>query len=221
MASTPIPFGYKMAWFAVQTTDARALAGALGPIDIEPIGWQEGIDAAYNASIGQPDVMFLTPPLGNWTLAVGWGDGRYEEQTQELSARFGVAQAFATHRVSEAHMWVLARDGMLIRVYSCADGMIEREIGSPTEAEEALFRGRAPSLEDADIEGMDPWNVVEEDVMALAGAWSVNPSLLPGDFQDAGNGFLGKPAKVEVQQSQEPRARKGLVGWLLERVGRR
>jgi len=60
-----VPFGPRTAWLALDTTDTEAVATALGLREVQAATWAEGIDAASRASV------FVTPPLGDWTLAVG------------------------------------------------------------------------------------------------------------------------------------------------------
>ncbi len=60
----PIPFGPRMAWLTLDTTDTEAAAAALGLDEAEKATWAEGIAAAYRGSA------FVTPPLGDWTLAL-------------------------------------------------------------------------------------------------------------------------------------------------------
>ncbi len=61
----PVAFGPRMSWLAVETTDTQAVAEALEVREPRSATWARGIEAAHRGAV------FLTPPLGDWTLAVG------------------------------------------------------------------------------------------------------------------------------------------------------
>jgi hypothetical protein len=94
----------------------------------------------------------------------------------ELSAALGTeVQFFATYRVSELHRWQRAVDGVLMRAFEYVGeaGEVTEWRGDPDDAEAAI--GLPTVLDDeADI------LVSEDDVMRLAGAWSVDPTALDG-----------------------------------------
>lgn len=111
----PVSFGYKCAWYAMQGNDIDAVVSVLGLKDVTKSTWSEGIQAAYS------DKVFVTPPLDDWTLAVGrclFYEGDVPAASvlpilTNISRVFGEAQYFASHRVVEAHCWALARGGKL------------------------------------------------------------------------------------------------------------
>jgi hypothetical protein len=104
----------------------------------------------------------------------------------QLSAELGCeVQYFATHRVAEAHTWSRAVGGKLLRAYRYVGeaGEVELDIGEKTSAEAELgftfFDGSSPEAQsDGYWERDDLRLPTEEDVMNLAGRWSVNPSIL-------------------------------------------
>ena len=183
----PVPFGYKCTWLAVRTRDTAAVMKHLGLSRVRRSGWTAGIEEAYAGSV------FVTPPVGEWTLvasnglpALGWpADARrLNELLQGLSRRFGEAQYFATHRVSESHAWAIARVGVVVRAYAFVGDKLEVSLnsGSQTPQELNLNVGVAdPRKHPPD----------EEDVMRLAGALSLDPSKLGESSAGAGVGFLG------------------------------
>lgn len=170
-------FGYKQAWLAVRDVEPAALIDALGLRDLGPVPWREGVDLAYLTD----DRLVLTPPLpgardARWVLAPGrWlvlGDVPVDVAGLSATLRTEV-QLFVSHRVSELHRWERAVDGVLVRAFEYIGeaGEVTMWRGDPDDAERALgLQGTAES----DI------LVGEDDVMRLAGAWSVDPSSLEG-----------------------------------------
>jgi hypothetical protein len=94
----------------------------------------------------------------------------------ELSAALSTeVQFFATYRVGEAHRWERAVDGRLVRAFGYVgeSGKVVEWRGEPDAAEAAIGIVHEPDAgADSDI------LVSEDDVMRLAGVWSVDPSGL-------------------------------------------
>lgn len=144
--------------------------------------WAKGIEAAY------ADKVFVTPSLGDWILAVGWGllfKGNSPKSIQpmlaKLSKQFGEAQYFCTYRIPEAHCWAVARSGKMVRAfgYTGERGEMTWNEGKPTKAELAWGKDAL------DFPGPD-----ESQVMEVAAAWSVNPCELESNFTEPGLGRL-------------------------------
>jgi len=117
-ADQPVPFGPKVAWLALDTRETDAVASALGLRGVRTATWAEGIEAAHQLSV------FVTPPLSDWTLAVGTAlfppdraEAFVKRLLERLSRQFGDAQYFGTHRDVELHLWARARQGLLVRGY--------------------------------------------------------------------------------------------------------
>jgi hypothetical protein len=203
----PVPFGPKMAWLALDTTDTEAVATAMGLREARAATWAEGIDAAYQSSV------FVTPPLADWTLAVGAAlfppdraDAFVKPLLERLSRQFGDAQYFCTHRDVELHVWARARQGQLVRAYGWLGekSLTLWDEGAPTKEERDLgFRfsdGRSPAAEQAqNKEAMLPG---EEDVMLLASYWSIDPTTLDEQFKEPLMGLLGNVVWGEGRPSQ-------------------
>lgn len=174
-----VGFGYKQAWLAIREGDASSLIAQLGLRDLGPVPWQEGIDLAYLTD----DRLALTPPLvgaggASWLLAVGRCLMRANATVDVagLSATLGrEVQFFASHRVVELHRWERGREGLLERAFEYVgeSGEVRRWHGDPDPAERAVGLPAALS-EEVDV------LVGEEDVMAVAAAWSVDPSAIDG-----------------------------------------
>jgi len=197
----PIDFGYKIVWIAVKTDNKSELLKILGLKTSKPSNWKSGIENAYENSV------FITPQIGEWTLAVGMGlplgDSqesieKLEKVLNELSSEFGEAQFFGTHRVVEYHNWMKSVNGKMERVYSYVGESMEniKVYGEPTEPERNLnlfnsLSEEAKSDEYYDREDLDYAD--EELVMKIAEYWSVNPTKLT-ERTDIKNelGILGK-----------------------------
>lgn len=180
----PISFGYKCAWYALCTNDPDAVISALGIVRPSVSNWEAGIDAAYGEKV------FVTPPLGEWILAAGTplfhSDRSAETSVAPMLARlskvFGEVQYFATQRVVEAHCWALARNGTILRAFEFVGdhGEISWSVGEPTEAERLLGE-----------EALQFPGPNEDDVMKVAGAWSIDPSDLESHFTEPSLGRVG------------------------------
>jgi hypothetical protein len=180
----PQPFGYKVAWLALRTTDTRGAAAAIGLRDIRPANWGEGIPGAYGPAV------FVTPPLSYWTLAVGFSLFHsgvpapvVKPLLERLSRHFGEAHYFATHRVVESHTWARAVRGRLVRGYGWVGDRGETvwDEGEQTPEERDLcFRFFDERSSEASQDGYwarkDLRFPDEESVMRLAGAWSLDPT---------------------------------------------
>ena len=170
-------FGYKMSWLAVKSTTPEEIIQKLSFPEVKKIEWDEGIDKIYEDH-GNPNVIFITPQIRGWVFVVSLylfdlnsRDGKLEklkERMVELSKLFGEVQAFATHRVSEYHHWVLARNGKIERCFAYGDGIRYNE-GELTEAEKKFPWDKLKTFQ---------WFPDEDDVMTIAGKWSINPQTI-------------------------------------------
>jgi hypothetical protein len=195
----PVPFGPKMAWLALETRDTEAAASALGLREARPATWAEGIDAASELSV------FVTPPLGDWTLAVGAAlfppdrvEGFVKPLLEWLSGQFGDAQYFSTHRDVELHVWARGRQGRLVRGYGWLGekALTLWDEGGLTKEERFLglsfFEGRSPAGTSPD----------ENFVMQLANLWSIDPTSLDEEFKEPVLGLQGSVAGAGSRASR-------------------
>ena len=198
LANLPVPFGQKMAWLAVESTNTRAVAAALGLRRPAEEPWATGIEAAHRGSV------FVTPPVGDWTLAVGTPlfptpDGTaafVPSLLDRLGRRFADVQFFCNHADVGLYAWGRARKGRLVRGYGWlgARSRLLWELGPPTKAEQELgFRfeaGRPPQVEKDDAGGLAPFT--EEALFQLASFWSIDPTTLDGEYEEPRPGLLGR-----------------------------
>ena len=192
----PVPFGPKMAWLALQTTDAEAVGTALGLQEAKTATWSEGIDAASQSSV------FVTPPLGDWTLVVSTAlfppvptETFIKPLLERLSRQFGDAQYFCTHWEIELHVWARARKGRLVRGYGWLGQKTSTlwDEGEPTREERDLglrsLESQCPVAEGTVNKNSNLPD--ERRVMQLASLWSVNPTTLDKNFKRQDTGLLG------------------------------
>lgn len=182
---SPVPFGYKCAWLTIQTEDAEAVVTALGLTDVQKCNWQNGIEAAYRGDV------FISPATKGWVFVVSFSLPDIPEKNREdhlaplisvLSKRFPDVQYFGTHRVVEYHGWIRAKKGSIVRRYAYLGDRGETlcDEGGRTEEETRLGlvynESKLPQ---------------EQDVMKLAGAWSLDPTILDQLKLGKGIGHLG------------------------------
>jgi hypothetical protein len=190
MAEVARGFGYTTMWLAVRRQPTKAVAGALALAHVRRTDWNAGVAAAY------ADSVFVTPPLGAWTLAVGvrlpdfTAGNAGLNRLAALSRALGEVQFFGTHRNIEVHAWAKAVNGNVVRAYRfVADQRkITRFVGEPTPDEWALAIGTAAPVGRQD----DWWETIpdEDGVLALAGRWSLDPRNLDGG-RPPGAGLVG------------------------------
>jgi hypothetical protein len=174
----PISFGYKTAWYAVRSCDPQKVATTLGLTDIRSVTWEAGFNAIAKEEdtfINSSDLKttFVSPPVNGWTLAVGLAllknANAHSSQIptkmlKRLSEVCHEAQFYASYRIVDAYTWSRAKNGAIIRAYEYvgSEGETLTNIGPTTLAERGI-----------NFEFPD-----EDDVLKVAGAWSVDPSKL-------------------------------------------
>jgi hypothetical protein len=186
---TPQTFGYKFRWIVVDTTDASAVVSALGLKDVQPATWD--IDPYGHAGV------FVSPSVLGWTYILGlYVEPHYPQFVpllESLSERFGEAQYFTTHRVVGLEAWAKAVQGRIVRGYGWISerGEVLMDMGELTPEEQEL--GFARFINSQTVGG--EWDELEfpqeDDVMHIAGKWSINPQELDA-YDSQGPGFLGK-----------------------------
>jgi len=204
LKDTPVSFGYKCMWIAVKTSNKERVGEMLGLKNMHAANWKTGIEGAYD------DKVFISPQVGVWTLAIGFGlsnvhggkslvEENYKAIIDKLSAEFGEAQFFGSHRVVEYQTWAKSVNGKTVRYYSYIGEKGENLLveGEPTDAEKQYHLINTFSKEAKDEHYIDRADLVipdEDFVMKIAGAWSVNPITLEQRTDiKPGPGILGKP----------------------------
>jgi len=152
----PVGFGYKISWFAIKCGDSGAVVEALSLQNPRPANWASGIEAAYaRDSVGAESLVFVSPPIDGWVMAVGFGlpipdhrdpktqgrgkvDPRFDVLFSTLAKRFPDVQFFASYRVVGLSAWARARAGRIERVFAYADGEVYANLGAQTAEEKTL-----------------------------------------------------------------------------------
>src|SRR5262249_18636731 len=136
---------------------------------------------------------FVTPTVDGWTLVVLGGqlfdeDGNGRVDLRRLSKEFGEAQKFASHRVVEYQEWQRWVQGSPGRRYCWIgeSGEIPFDEGDPLAEEGNILRATHIT---ADWENFD---IADEGVvMAVAAAWSVDPTTLDERSELPSTGLVG------------------------------
>lgn len=182
----PQTFGYKTDWLVIDTTDAAAVVSALGLKNVRPATWDIN---PYG-----PDGVFVSPSVLGWTYVLDtWrepGSPEFAPLLEDLSRRFGEVQYFGTYRVVGFHAWVKAVDGRIVRGYWVSDDGVT-DIGELTPEEQELGFANFVNSQTADGDWDEIGYPGEEDVMRIAGRWSINPQELDA-YDSKGPGFLGR-----------------------------
>jgi len=175
----PVGFGRKCAWLAVRARESSRLLEALGVERSKPCGWMAGVATAY----AKRQVLFVTPPIDGWTLAVAPNVTFYDEGDDPRSAHiafvrklaedFGEAQYFSSHDGVALGAWTRVVSGHVTRSCLYSEGS-RWSVGEADEAERAA-KGRP----------------AEEAVFAIAAHWSVDPLTLDGIELSPSQGMLG------------------------------
>ena len=182
MAIIEESFGYKEMWFATKGADIDRILSCCPELKpVREAGWKEA--SAERMEMQKSRVM-LSGPYDGWVFLIGnalWDFtevdalvdvmGRIGEQAQEVCY-------FASHRVSDGYAFAKAVQNKMVRLYSYADGELFGCMGERSDAEKKLSLHYAEKEEDLFEEGFDL--IDEEDVLKIAGEWSINPQMLPG-----------------------------------------
>lgn len=194
-----VSFGYKTAWLAVRTDVPNRVVHALGLQHTTTTPAARGVQAAYDWDPASDDRrVFVTPPIHGWVLCVGQAlfgfadshDPEFADLVARLSRELRCdVQFFCTHRIVEAHGWARAVGGQLLRAYLYVGESGETVVntGEPTADELHLGFAVFASPGEHTANGAQASYPTEEDVIRLAGRWSVNPTNLPA----MSDGLLG------------------------------
>lgn len=180
--SLPVSFGPNSTWLAVRHSLVSSVAELVGwrARKVVPLSWEDGVEAARGEGA------FVTPSVDGWVLIMGadveelgfeflrrptasWAAGK-------MQRHFGVdAQYFFTYRVTDLNGWgSTPGDG---------DYSKDRMLTVLGESGEVHDSGAWSTVEEEILDPEALFNVSEDDVFTVAGAWSVDPSVL-GDRND-------------------------------------
>jgi hypothetical protein len=188
----PQGFGPRLVWFAVRSGNPEAVARALSLHDVAPSTWADGLKGAYGGRV------FVTPPIDGWVLAASTrfpdpGDKKHPDNATpalvSLSRTLGEVQYFATYEVFDLQAWARYVNGAPVRkvAYLGADSLALWAEGEPTPEERKL--GLVFTKENM---AKDP-SPSTDNVFAVAGAWSVDPTKLQTRGLPPSLGMIGTP----------------------------
>jgi hypothetical protein len=158
----PEPFGYKISWFALKTSDPASVLDALEFGEGTPANWSSGLAAARRTE-GDDRWIFVSPALDGWVLAISFGwpyptnetrheiGARFDVLFSRLMKRFDDVQFFCSYRVADFTAWARAVNGAPTRILAWADGQVSMNFGdqTPEEAELGLVDLSGLSPDDA------------------------------------------------------------------------
>ncbi|WP_256356116.1 hypothetical protein [Streptomyces sp. PKU-EA00015] len=193
-ADTPTPItACWLHWLAIPTGDQAAVLDAMGLTDPRPTDFAQAVEAvdddAHDPDHGY-DRVFVTPELDGWTLVVGaWCDPTEDDMPalcEQLSARFGKAQAYYHGAQSDGSAWLVAENGHVVRraAFTGEPDDEELTIGEPLPFE---VQCRAEAGDD------DEWDWLSSELAPkLAEALSINPHTLGPHTPTRGHGVLAR-----------------------------
>lgn len=202
-ADRPLPFGYKMAWLAIRTTDTAGVVDALGLRQVRASNWRSGLGAAYDAQAGDA-FLFVSPPVRGWTFVIGLalphplGRSFVDKATPlllTLGGRFSEVQYYFSYPPIDFFAWARITDGKLVRAFAIGDEGIVWNKGKPTRAETALglrlFELRGVEARRGDAGGALLLHPTEDHVMRVAAGWSQDPTRIEASQSAEGVGYVG------------------------------
>jgi predicted MPP superfamily phosphohydrolase len=148
------------------------------------------VDAAYRYPEGR---VFVTPVVSGWVLCAGFALPTldlpaelpaWKAFMEKLAARFPDVQFFGNHRVSSYAAWGRYQEGRLVRAYAAADDPSINEGARTREEIDLGFDFAIPENPEGDTPD-------EDDVMALAAAWSLDPNEIAQSGFESGVGWVG------------------------------
>jgi hypothetical protein len=115
-----------LSWIAVHSADQAELVAQLGLTDVRSTTWAHGadlVDEVAHAGEERFSTVVITPAIDGWTLVIGaWCGLPYLTRTalvtslcQQLSSKYGSAQAYFHSEQNDGEAWLIAEDGAVIR----------------------------------------------------------------------------------------------------------
>jgi len=202
-ADSPHAFGYNTAWLAVRTENTSALADVLGLEQVRAANWRSGIATTYDDRFSD-SLLFVSPPVDGWSFVVGIAlptpvGRRFVDKAMplllDLAKIYPEVQYFVTCPPIGLTAWARLAGGRLMRAYAAGEDGVLWNKGKASKDEPAVATraraGRARTGEDVGAE--DPAHVPgEDDVLRLAGLWSLDPTKLEQVGRKLGPGLIGE-----------------------------
>ena len=217
-SDTPKPFGYKMGWLAVRTTDREALIQHLGLGNVRIANWDSGIGAVYDDKLGSNHI-FVSPSVDGWTFVVGLPlphpvGPRFVDKLTPLLMRLGSqysdVQYYFTYPLIDFFAWARVKNGRLVRAFAVNDEGVVWNKGRVSAEERALglklFELRGVRERSGDAGGELVLYPTEDQVLRIAQAWSLDPTTLGEVGEETGCGVLAGIPHAWVSERRRKRA---------------
>ncbi len=201
---TPKAFGYNMAWIAIRTKDVRLVIETLELSDVEPANWNSGIGTIYSPALSDTYI-FVSPPIKGWTFVAGVplplpvGRSFIDKLTPllaRLASAFPHVQYFAGFPIIDFFAWAKLDSGRMVRAFAIGDEGVIWDRGRLTAEERALglklFDLRGIKGRKGDAGGAIILHPTEQQVLQLAGGWSLDPSLFATKDGEPNLGFIAR-----------------------------
>ena len=200
----PKSFGLEMAWIAIRTKNTSQVLETLELTSAEPANWNSGIGTVYSPLLADTYV-FVSPPIKGWTFVAGVplplpvGRSFVDKLTPllaRLATEFPQVQYFAGFPIIDFFAWAKLDGGRMVRAFAIGDEGVIWDRGRLTPEERALglklFDLRGIKGRKGDAGGAIILHPTEQQVLKLAGGWSLDPSLLDTIGGDAASGFIAR-----------------------------
>ena len=196
MPDEPQPFGFKVSWLALKTSDPAAVLDALALGEATPANWEFGLAPVY----GSDPWVFVSPPVGGWVLAVSASlpyptaethhdiGKKFDVLFSRLMKRFEDVQFFGSHRVVDFVAWARALNGKPLRMFAYAGGgdWVLANVGEQTPEEAKLGL--------ANLSGLSPRDAGDE-MSRIADEQDAEASRL------VANGLSPREARARIRQN--------------------
>ena len=185
----PIPFGYKMCWYAIKNETPQSVIEKLEMKVVSDSNWEHGLHCAY----GSEGFIFVSPPVDGHILVINMPPDDGHNIVKKHALLFEELQYYGTHRVVDYNAWAKFYDGQIIRAYCYVGerGEIMWCEGNVTTEELSFGFDKFPSNTDEMLsENFDYEHLPDEEhVLAIAKAWGVDTKF-ESETYEKGIGFI-------------------------------
>ena len=205
----PQPFGFKVNWFAVKTSDPAAVLDAFEIGEATPSNWASGIAAAYGDAW-----VFISPPVSDWILVVSSSlayptnethhdiGRKFDVLFSRLMKQFEDVQFFGSHRVSDFVAWARAVKSKPMRIFawSGCNGEVLANVGerTPEEAKLGIINLTGLSPSDAVDRIFEIVGAQQDEADALVASGLSRREALARVRQNGRGNFPSEPDVVEL-----------------------
>jgi hypothetical protein len=190
-----------LSWIAVKTSDQAGVVAQTRLASAREVSWADGaelVDEVAHSGDQRFSTVVVTPAIEGWTLVIGpWCGLLHLENVapvtdlcQQLSARFGQAQAYFHSEQNDGEAWLVAVDGRIVRRW--IGEYPELALGEPFGVERRLLdaygiTGKPEDLAPED-DKLGEWTAGWGDCYAttIAAEFSLDPTEISQDTNVSG-----------------------------------